>query len=242
MTTLACMVVEKSLTKNFIIQSMERKKIRQIQGRISRRRLFLNPTIQHVVIMYDKYEDRPKSSVTGLITLLTDVIAYHGLQQSKEQSFIFILISGKWWKHAIWFSYKLRYRPYIWHWPIFTIFVFLLACFMLHISSITYRRILKFSGLLSVAFCGTLHKNQRLLSIICDAKYWYMKYGEIHSHVIFKDPLCLHFRDLFWNFDWEHIVMIYCSKDMLQNLKYYTFMKLLNLEHDLVDFPMALFA
>ena len=138
----------------------------------------------------------PKSSVTGLITLLTDVIAYHGLQQSKEQSFIFILISGKWWKHAIWFSYKLRYRPYIWHWPIFTIFVFLLPCFMLHISSITYRRILKFSGLLSVAFCGTLHKNQRLLSIICDAKYWYMKYGEIRSHVIFKDPLCLHFWDL----------------------------------------------
>ena len=29
MTTLACTVSQKSLTKNFIIQSMERKKIRQ---------------------------------------------------------------------------------------------------------------------------------------------------------------------------------------------------------------------
>ena len=38
MTTLACTVSQKSLTKNFIIQSMERKKIGQIQGRISRRR------------------------------------------------------------------------------------------------------------------------------------------------------------------------------------------------------------
>ena len=33
-TTLACTVSQKSLTKNFIIQSMERKKIGQIQGRI----------------------------------------------------------------------------------------------------------------------------------------------------------------------------------------------------------------
>ena len=57
MTTLACMVVEKSLTKNFIIQSRERKKIRQIQGRISRRRLVLDPMIQHVVInLHSKYD------------------------------------------------------------------------------------------------------------------------------------------------------------------------------------------
>ena len=36
---------------------MERKKIRQIQGRISRRRLVCNPTIQHVIInLYTKYE------------------------------------------------------------------------------------------------------------------------------------------------------------------------------------------
>ena len=38
-TNLACMVVEKSLTKNFSIHSMEEKKLGQIQGRISRRRL-----------------------------------------------------------------------------------------------------------------------------------------------------------------------------------------------------------
>ena len=55
--TLACIVSQKSLTKNFIIQSMERKKIGQIQGRISRRRLVCNPTIQHVIInLYTKYD------------------------------------------------------------------------------------------------------------------------------------------------------------------------------------------
>ena len=43
MTTLACTVSQTSLTKNFIIQSMEKKKIGQIQGRISRRRLVCNP-------------------------------------------------------------------------------------------------------------------------------------------------------------------------------------------------------
>ena len=37
-TTQTCTVLHKSLTKNFIIQSMERKKIGQIQGRISRSR------------------------------------------------------------------------------------------------------------------------------------------------------------------------------------------------------------
>ena len=57
MTTLACSVSQKSLTKIFIIQSMERKKIGQIQGRISRRRLVCNPTIQHVIInLYTKYD------------------------------------------------------------------------------------------------------------------------------------------------------------------------------------------
>ena len=57
MTTLACTVTQKSLTKNFIIQSMERKKMGQIQGRINRGRLVCNPTIQHVIInMYTKYD------------------------------------------------------------------------------------------------------------------------------------------------------------------------------------------
>ena len=63
MTTLACTVSQKSLMKNFIIQSMERKKIGQIQGRISRRRLVCNPTIQHVIInLYTKYDS---SSLQG---------------------------------------------------------------------------------------------------------------------------------------------------------------------------------
>ena len=54
---LACIVVEKSLTKNFILQSVEGKKIGQIQGIISRRRLVLNPMIQQVIInLYIKYE------------------------------------------------------------------------------------------------------------------------------------------------------------------------------------------
>ena len=50
MTTLACIVSQKSLTKIFIIQSMEWKKIGQIQGRLSRRRLVRNPTIQYIII------------------------------------------------------------------------------------------------------------------------------------------------------------------------------------------------
>ena len=46
-----------TLTKNFIIQSMERKKIGQIQGRISRRRLVGNPTIQYIIInLLTKYD------------------------------------------------------------------------------------------------------------------------------------------------------------------------------------------
>ena len=42
MTTPACTISQKSLTKNFIIQSMERKKIGQILRRISRERLVRN--------------------------------------------------------------------------------------------------------------------------------------------------------------------------------------------------------
>ena len=58
MTTLACTFSEKSLTQNFIIQSMGRKKIGQIQGRISRRRLVRNPTIQYIIInLHTKYDN-----------------------------------------------------------------------------------------------------------------------------------------------------------------------------------------
>ena len=67
MTTLACTLSQKSLTKNFIIQSMERKKIGQIQGRISRRRLVCNPTIQYIIInLHTKYEYSSLHSFTEI--------------------------------------------------------------------------------------------------------------------------------------------------------------------------------
>ena len=50
MTILDCMLSQNSLKKNFIIQSMERKKIGQIQGRISMRRLVRNPTEEYIII------------------------------------------------------------------------------------------------------------------------------------------------------------------------------------------------
>ena len=57
MSILACMVLEKSLTKNFILRSMEGKKSGQMQRRISWRRLVLNPTIQQAVInLHIKYK------------------------------------------------------------------------------------------------------------------------------------------------------------------------------------------
>ena len=55
-TTLACKCLQKSLTKDYIIQSMERKKIGQIQRRISMRRLVYNTTIQYIIInLHSKY-------------------------------------------------------------------------------------------------------------------------------------------------------------------------------------------
>ena len=50
MITLAHTVSQKSEMKNFIIQSMGRKKMGQIQGRICRRRLVRNLTIQCIII------------------------------------------------------------------------------------------------------------------------------------------------------------------------------------------------
>ena len=58
MTTLACIVIQKSLSQNVFIyiQSMKRNKIGKIQGRLSRRRLVCNPMIHHVIInWYTKY-------------------------------------------------------------------------------------------------------------------------------------------------------------------------------------------
>ena len=57
MTTLACTVSQKSLTKNYIFQSMERKTIGQMLERIRMRRLVRNPTIQHIIInLHTKYD------------------------------------------------------------------------------------------------------------------------------------------------------------------------------------------
>ena len=67
MNTLACTVSQKSLTKNFNIQSTERKKIGQIQGRLSRRRLVHNPTIQYIIInLHTKYEYSSLHSFTEI--------------------------------------------------------------------------------------------------------------------------------------------------------------------------------
>ena len=51
------MVLETSLTKNYSIKCMERKKSEHIQGRTNKRRLVLHPTIQLVIVnLYTKYE------------------------------------------------------------------------------------------------------------------------------------------------------------------------------------------
>ena len=50
MNTLACTVSQKYWTKYFKIQSMKRKKVTQIQGRINMRRQVRNPTIQYIII------------------------------------------------------------------------------------------------------------------------------------------------------------------------------------------------
>ena len=53
--------------ENFIIQSMERKKIGQIQRRISRRRLVPNPTIQYIIInLHTKYDYSSLHSFTEI--------------------------------------------------------------------------------------------------------------------------------------------------------------------------------
>ena len=82
MTTLACTVSQKSLTKNYIIQSMERKKIGQVQGRISRRRLVCNPTIQHIIInLHTKYE---YSSLHSFREIFDEI--FHHLKYGKKEN------------------------------------------------------------------------------------------------------------------------------------------------------------
>ena len=81
MNILACTVSQKSLTKNFIIQSMERKKIGQIQERISRKRLVHNPTIQYIIInLHTKYDHSSLYSFTEIF----DEKIHHSKYEKKE--------------------------------------------------------------------------------------------------------------------------------------------------------------
>ena len=81
MTTLACTVSQKSLTKIFIIQSFERKKIGQIQGRISMRMLVRNPTIQYIIInLHTKYDYSSLHSFAEIF----DEIFHHSKYGKKE--------------------------------------------------------------------------------------------------------------------------------------------------------------
>ena len=73
MTTLACTVTQKPLTKNFIIQSMERKKIRQIQGRIRGEGWFAIP----------RYNTSLSTCISNMTTLACTVS-----QQSLTKNFI----------------------------------------------------------------------------------------------------------------------------------------------------------
>ena len=82
MNTLAYTVSEKSLTKNFIIQRMERKKIGQIQGRLSRRRLVHNPMIQYIIInLHTKYEYSSLHSFTEIF-----VEKFHHSKYGKKEN------------------------------------------------------------------------------------------------------------------------------------------------------------
>ena len=82
MTTLACRVPQKSLTKKIIIQSMERKNIAQIQKRISSRRLALNPTVQYIIDNHHTKYDYP--SLQGFTEIFDE--NYHYLKYGKKEN------------------------------------------------------------------------------------------------------------------------------------------------------------
>ena len=68
MTTLACTVLQKKFDEKFYHSSMERKKIGQIQGRKSMRRLVCNPTIQQIFInLHTKYVYSGLHSFTEIV-------------------------------------------------------------------------------------------------------------------------------------------------------------------------------
>ena len=85
MNTLTCTVSQKSFMKNFIIQSMERKKIGQIQGRINRRRLVPNHTIQYTIInLLTKYD---YSSLHSFTEILDE--KFHHLKYGKKEKWTY---------------------------------------------------------------------------------------------------------------------------------------------------------
>ena len=81
MTILACMVVGINLAIFVILQRVEGKKIGQIQGRINRRSLVLNPTIQVITNLHTKYN---YSSLHGYGKSLTKNFI---LQSRQERNF-----------------------------------------------------------------------------------------------------------------------------------------------------------
>ena len=84
MTTLVCTVLQKSLTKIFIIQSMMRQKIRQIKERISRRRLVYNPTIQYSLInLHTKYDN---SSLHDFTEIFDEKIHYSNFGKKQNRT------------------------------------------------------------------------------------------------------------------------------------------------------------
>ena len=81
MTTPAYTVLHQPLTKNFVIQSMETKKIGHIQRRISMRRLLCNPTIQYIIIdMHFKYD---YSSMHSFTEIFDEKFHYSNMETKK---------------------------------------------------------------------------------------------------------------------------------------------------------------
>ena len=82
MTILACWVLQKPLTKNFINPSTERKNLGQIMRTISCRWLVPNATIQHIIIhLYTKYD---YSSLLGLTETFDE--KFHQSKYGKKES------------------------------------------------------------------------------------------------------------------------------------------------------------
>ena len=78
---LPCMVIEKYLTKNVILQSTDGKKIGQIQGKISRRKMVPSPTIQQVILnKHTKYEN---SSLHGSWEIFDENVILQSMEGKK---------------------------------------------------------------------------------------------------------------------------------------------------------------